>query len=62
MGRKRFTPEQIITMLWVAEVLLSQGTQMVEVWRKMGVSERTYFRWPKEYGGMSSLMGISWIL
>ena len=52
MGRKRFTPEQIITMLREAEVLLSQGAQVAEVWRKLGVSEQTYYRWRKDYGGM----------
>jgi putative transposase len=52
MSRKRFSPEQIITMLREAEVLLSQGAQVAEVWRKLGVSEQTYYRWRKEYGGM----------
>jgi transposase-like protein len=52
MARKRFTPEQIIAMLREAEVLLSQGAQVSEVWRKLGVSEQTYYRWRKEYGGM----------
>jgi putative transposase len=52
MSRKRFTPEQIITMLREAEALLSQGIQVSEVWRKLGVSEQTYYRWRKEYGGM----------
>jgi transposase-like protein len=52
MSRKRFTPEQIIAMLREAEVLLSQGAQVADVWRKLGVSEQTYYRWRKEYGGM----------
>jgi putative transposase len=52
MGRKRFSPEQIITMLREAEVFLSQGTQVAEVSRKLGVTEQTYYRWRKEYGGM----------
>lgn len=52
MGRKRFTAEQIITMLREAEVLLSQGASVSDVWRKLGVSEQTYYRWRKEYGGM----------
>jgi transposase InsO family protein len=52
MSRKRFSPEQIITMLREAEVLLSQGAQVAEVWRKLEVSEQTYYRWRKEYGGM----------
>ena len=52
MGRKRFTPEQIITMLREAEVLLSQGAPVSDVWRKLGISEQSYYRWRKEYGGM----------
>ncbi|HUU36722.1 MAG TPA: IS3 family transposase [Candidatus Desulfaltia sp.] len=52
MGRKRYSPEQIITMLREAEVLLSQGTAVAEVCRKLGVTEPTYYRWRKEYGGM----------
>ena len=52
MARKRFTPEQIITMLREAEVLLNQSNPIAEVCRKLGVSEQTYYRWRKEYGGM----------
>jgi putative transposase len=52
MGRVRFTPEQIIGKLREAEVLLGQGTNIGEAIRKLGVSEQTYYRWRKEYGGM----------
>jgi len=52
MARKRFSPEQIITMLREAEVLLNQATPVAEVCRELGVSEQTYYRWRKEYGGM----------
>ena len=52
MGRKRYSPEQIIIMLREAEVLLSQWTQVAEVCRKLGVTEQTYYRWQKEYGRM----------
>jgi putative transposase len=52
MARKRFSPEQIITMLREAEVLLNQSTPVAEVCRKLGISEQTYYRWRKEYGGM----------
>ena len=52
MKKKGFTPEQIITMLREAEVLLSQGSTAVEVARKLGVTEQTYYRWRREYGGM----------
>ncbi len=52
MARTRFCPEQIITMLREAEVLLNQSNPVAEVCRKLGVSEQTYYRWRKEYGGM----------
>jgi transposase-like protein len=52
MKKKEFTPEQIITMLREAEVLLSQGATAVEVVRKLGITEQTYYRWRREYGGM----------
>jgi len=52
MGRVRFTPEQIIGKLREAEVLLGQGMIIGEAIRKLGVSEQTYYRWRKEYGGM----------
>ena len=52
MKKKEFTPEQIITMLREAEVLLSQGFTAVDVCRKFGVAEQTYYRWRREYGGM----------
>ena len=51
MPRKRFTAEQIITKLREAEVLLSKGQKVGEVCRQINVSENTYFRWRKEYGG-----------
>jgi len=52
MGRKRYTPEQIISMLREAEVLQIQGSKMADVCRKLGISAQTYCRWRKEYGGM----------
>jgi len=52
MGRRAFTPEQIINKLREAEVLLSQGDSVGETSRKIGVTEQTYYRWRKEYGGM----------
>lgn len=52
MKKKGFTPEQIITMLREAEVLLSQGKTAVEVVKKLGITEQTYYRWRREYGGM----------
>jgi transposase-like protein len=52
MVRKGFKPEQIIGKLREAEVLLSQGSTIGEASRKLGVTEQTYYRWRKEYGGM----------
>ena len=52
MPRKRTTPEQIINKLREAEVLLSQGQTVAQVSKQLGVSEQTYYRWRKEYGGM----------
>ena len=52
MGRRTFTAEQIIGKLREAEILLSQGDSVGEVSRKLGVTEQTYYRWRKEYGGM----------
>jgi putative transposase len=52
MARKRFTSEQIITILREAEVLVNQGSTVIQAVRKLGISEQTYYRWRKEYGGM----------
>ncbi len=52
MKKKVFTAEQIIIMLREAEVLLSQGSTVSEVARKLGITEQTYYRWRREYGGM----------
>ena len=52
MARKRYTVEQIITKLREAEVELAKGATAAEFCRKLGVSEQTYYRWRKEYGGL----------
>jgi len=52
MGAKRFTPEQIIRKLREAEVHLGKGLTIPEAARKIGVTEQTYYRWRKEYGGL----------
>lgn len=55
MGRqRRYTPEQIISKLREAEVLLSQGRTVGEAVRHLGVAEQTYYRWRNEYGGMQT--------
>ena len=52
MSKKGYSPEQIIHKLREAEVLLSQGNTIGAVSKKIGVSDFTYYRWRKEYGGM----------
>ena len=52
MPKKGYNPEQIINKLREAEVLISQGTAIAMVAKKIGVTEQTYYRWRKEYGGM----------
>ncbi len=52
MARRLFRPEQIINKLREAEVLISQGATIGEASRKIGVTEQTYYRWRREYGGM----------
>ncbi len=52
MGQKRYTAEQIIGKLRQAEVRLAEGKRVVEIVRELGVSEQTYYRWRREYGGL----------
>ena len=52
MVRKTYLPEQIINKLREAEILLNQGSTVAEASRKIGVTEQTYYRWRREYGGM----------
>ena len=52
MVKKTYLPEQIINKLREAEILLNQGAIIAEASRKIGVTEQTYYRWRREYGGM----------
>ena len=52
MGRKRHTAEQIIRKLREAEVELAKGQTTGDITRKLGITEQTYCRWRKEYGGL----------
>ena len=52
MVNKGYTPEQIIGKLREAEILLSQGAVIAEASKKIAVTEQTYYRWRREYGGM----------
>lgn len=52
MGRQKHTAEQIINKLREAEVLQAKGMSMEEMLRQLGVSDATYYKWRKEYGGL----------
>ncbi len=52
MAKRSYRPEEIINKLREAEVLLCQGSTIGEAARKIEVSEQTYYRWRREYGGM----------
>ena len=52
MPRKRYSTEPIVTQLRQAEVELGRGLRTPEMCKKLGVSEQTYYRWRKEYGGL----------
>ena len=54
MGKANYSVEQIITKLREVEVLCSQGKTIGEAVRQIGVSEQTYYRWRKQYGGMDT--------
>jgi len=52
MPQKRFSPEQIVAKLREAEVQQAKGVPIVEICRQMSITEQTYYRWRKEYGGL----------
>ena len=52
MARQRRSPEQIIRLLKQADILASQGKTVEMICREIGVSDATYYKWRKEYGGM----------
>jgi putative transposase len=52
LGRQRHSAEQIISKLREAEVLQGKGMPMEEVLRQLAVSDATYYKWRKEYGGL----------
>ena len=52
MSKKRYGSEQIITKLWEVEIMLSKGSAIGEASKRIGVTEQTYYRWRKQYGGM----------
>ncbi len=54
MARKRFKPEEIVARLRQVEVLQGQGMSAADAIRQIGVTEVTYYRWRREYGGMKT--------
>ncbi len=52
MPRKQYGTEQIVTKLRQAEIELGRGLRTPQVCKKLGVSEQTYYRWRREYGGL----------
>ena len=52
MPRKNYSTEQIVTKLRQAEIALGRGLRTPQVCKKLGVSEQTYYRWRREYGGL----------
>lgn len=52
MARKHHKPEEIIAKLREAEVLIAQGRSQADAARAIGVTEQSYYRWRKEYGGL----------
>jgi len=54
MAKRSYKPEEIVSKLRQVDVLHSQGTTMADAIRQIGVSEVTFYRWRKEYGGMKA--------
>ena len=54
MPKKRYTPEEIVAKLRQVDVLVSQGQNIADAVRQIGVSEVTYYRWRQEYGGLKT--------
>jgi putative transposase len=54
MPKKRYKPEEIVAKLRQVDVLVSQGQNIADAIRQIGVSEVTYYRWRQEYGGLKT--------
>ena len=52
MAKKRFGPEQVVTKLRQIEVLMGEGRSLQQALREGGITDATYYRWRKEYGGL----------
>lgn len=54
MTRKRFSAEEIVNKLREADVLISQGRTVTQACKQISVTDQTYYRWRKEYGGLKT--------
>ena len=54
MKRKRHTPQQVVRKLQDAQASLAAGRELAAVCQMLGISEQTYYRWKKKYGGMKA--------
>jgi len=54
MGIRRHKPEEIVTKLRQVEILAGQGMARVDAIRQISITEQTYYRWRKQYGGMGT--------
>jgi transposase-like protein len=54
MAKKAYTVEQIIVKLREIEVICSKGTSISEAVRQAGITEQTFYRWRKKFGGMNT--------
>lgn len=54
MRRKRFSAEEIVNKLREADVLIAQGQTIAQACKQIGVTDQTYYRWRKEYGGLKT--------
>jgi len=54
MPRKRYRPEDILSKLREADIHISQGKTVAETIRVLGISDVSYYRWRREYGGMNT--------
>jgi len=55
MPKTRYTPEEIIQHLRTVELDTGKGLAVLDACRKLGITEQTYYRWKKEYGGCASI-------
>ena len=54
MKRKRHSPQQVVRKLQEAQAALAAGRELASVLQMLGISEQTYYRWKKKYGGMKA--------